>query len=66
MVTPKQRFALAVVVAFGLGVLITLERVGTDAEARIRAARRAALACQPIEQPADMITAPQPITGDQA
>lgn len=65
MATPKQRFALSLVVAFGLGVLITLERVGTDAEARIQAARRMALEC--IEPgPVEMIAEPQTATGDKA
>lgn len=65
MATPKQRFALSLVVAFGLGVLITLERVGTDAEARIHAARRMALEC--IEPgPVEMIAEPQTETGDKA
>lgn len=59
MATPKQRFALSLVVAFGLGVLITLERVGTDAEARVQAARRAAAAeCPAHEGPVDMLAAP--------
>lgn len=64
MTTPHQRQALALVVAFGLGVLITLERVGTDAEERIHAARRLALECHDIG-PAEMIAPPQPETGDR-
>ena len=59
MATPRQRFALAVVVAFGLGVLVTLERVGTDAETRIRAAQRAACECPAQEGPVDMLAQPQ-------
>ncbi len=60
MTTPKQRFALYLVLAFGLGVLITLERVGTDAETRIRAANRAAAAaCPAHEGPVDMLAEPQ-------
>ena len=46
MATPRQRFALAVVIAFGLGVLLTLECVEADARERITAARRAALDCR--------------------
>jgi hypothetical protein len=64
MATQRQRMALAVVIAFGLGVLLTLERVGTDAEERIRAARRLALECHDIG-PAEMIAPPQPETGDR-
>lgn len=60
MATPRQRFALALVLAFGLGVLVTLERVGTDAETRIRAAHRAAAAeCPAQEGPVDMLAQPQ-------
>lgn len=65
MPTSKQRFVLALVIAFGLGVLITLERVGTDAEARIHAARRMALEC--IEPgPVEMIADPQTAPGEKA
>lgn len=64
MATSRQRFALAMVFAFGLGVLITLERVGTDAEERVRAARRAALECQDVT-PAEMLARPQAETGDR-
>jgi hypothetical protein len=65
MPTSKQRFVLALVIAFGLGVLITLERVGTDAEARIHAARRMALEC--IEPgPVEMIADPQTTPGEKA
>lgn len=64
MTTPRQRQALALVVAFGLGVLITLERVGTDAEERIHAARRMALEC--IEPgTVEMIADPQSAHGDR-
>lgn len=63
MVTSTQRFALALVIAFGLGVLITLERVGTDAEERIRAARRAAHACEGISTEA--IAPHRPNSGDR-
>lgn len=64
MVTKKQRFALAMVMAFGLGVLITLEGVQADAERRIRAARRVALDC--LEPgAADMRTNSQPLHGDR-
>ena len=59
MATPRQRFALALVLAFGLGVLVTLERVGTDAETRIRAAQRAACECPAHEGPVDMLAQPQ-------
>ena len=59
MATPRQRFALALVLAFGLGVLITLECVGTDAETRIRAAHRAAAECPAHEGPVDMLAEPQ-------
>jgi hypothetical protein len=65
MPTSKQRFVLALVIAFGLGVLITLERVGTDAEERIHAARRMALEC--IEPgPVEMIADPQTAPGEKA
>lgn len=65
MTTPRQRFVLYLVVAFGLGVLLTLERVGTDAEERIHAARRMALEC--IEPgPVEMIADPQTVPGDKA
>lgn len=46
MTTQKQRLALALVVAFGLGVLITLECVEADARDRIAAAQRASLDCR--------------------
>jgi hypothetical protein len=65
MPTSKQGFILTLVIAFGLGVLITLERVGTDAEERIHAARRMALEC--IEPgPVEMIADPQTAPGEKA
>lgn len=65
MTTSRQRRALSLVVAFGLGVLLTLECVGTDAETRIRAARRMALQC--IEPgPVEMIADPQTAPGEKA
>lgn len=57
MATSKQRFALTVVIAFGLGVLLTLECVEADARERIAAARRAALDCR--DQIAVATSAPQ-------
>lgn len=57
MATSRQRFMLALVIAFGLGVLITLECVEADARDRIAAARRAsAMDCR------DQIAVAVPLT----
>lgn len=45
-------FIAALVFAFGAGVLVTLEAVEAHAELRVRAARRAAAACQQLAEPA--------------
>ncbi len=61
MATPTQGFALTVVLAFGLGVLLTLECVEADAQQRIHAARRAALDCH--DQAVTAVRFTQPTTG---
>ena len=49
-------FIAALVFAFGAGVLVTLEAVEAHAELRVRAARRAAAACQQVAEPAPEAT----------
>jgi hypothetical protein len=54
--TRLQALVFSLVLAFGAGVLITLECVEADAQERIRSARRAALNCDAGE----MLAMPQP------